>query len=188
MLRTSARRTARSSTAARSMGCRRSRLGTRSRSARSGSGSNGPGRERGPMTAAPAAARVRTVGREARRFRIQPRPRGRELTLLVLVGLALFVGAASLGATEQLHAAQLNGVSEPIDLLAPADAGLLAAYLGALLAVHLAFVIAHDVNGARLSLTIGPVSGQPSELLKVILVVFLAGYLSENRPLLVDES
>jgi cell division protein FtsW (lipid II flippase) len=32
------------------------------------------------------------------------------------------------------------------------------------------------------------VSGQPSELLKVILVVFLAGYLSENRPLLVEES
>ena len=33
-----------------------------------------------------------------------------------------------------------------------------------------------------------PVSGQPSELLKVILVVFLAGYLSENRSLLADES
>ena len=31
-------------------------------------------------------------------------------------------------------------------------------------------------------------SGQPSELLKVILVVFLAGYLSENRSLLADES
>ena len=44
------------------------------------------------------------------------------------------------------------------------------------------------MNGARLTLTIGPFSGQPSELLKVILVVFLAGYLSENRPLLVEES
>ncbi|MEO8572209.1 MAG: FtsW/RodA/SpoVE family cell cycle protein, partial [Chloroflexota bacterium] len=33
----------------------------------------------------------------------------------------------------------------------------------------------------------GPVSGQPTELLKVILVVFLAGYLSENRPLLVEQ-
>ncbi len=52
----------------------------------------------------------------------------------------------------------------------------------------LTFVFGHDINGARLSLTIGPFSGQPSELLKVILVVFLAGYLSENRPLLVDES
>ena len=50
------------------------------------------------------------------------------------------------------------------------------------------FVFGRDVNGARLSLTIGPFSGQPSELLKVILVVFLAGYLSENRPLLTDES
>ncbi|HJP88403.1 MAG TPA: FtsW/RodA/SpoVE family cell cycle protein [Candidatus Limnocylindrales bacterium] len=52
----------------------------------------------------------------------------------------------------------------------------------------LTFIFGHDVNGARLSLTIGPVSGQPSELLKVILVIFLAGYLSENRPLLVEES
>jgi cell division protein FtsW (lipid II flippase) len=50
------------------------------------------------------------------------------------------------------------------------------------------FVFGRDVNGARLSLAIGPVTGQPSELLKVILVVFFAGYLSENRPLLVDES
>ena len=52
----------------------------------------------------------------------------------------------------------------------------------------LTFVFGRDVNGARLTLTIGPFSGQPSELLKVILVVFLAGYLSENRPLLVEES
>ena len=40
-------------------------------------------------------------------------------------------------------------------------------------------------GGARLTLRIGPFSGQPSELLKVILVVFLAGYLAENRQLLV---
>ena len=52
----------------------------------------------------------------------------------------------------------------------------------------LTFVLGRDVNGARLTLDLGPVSGQPSELLKVILVVFLAGYLSENRPLLVDQS
>jgi cell division protein FtsW (lipid II flippase) len=50
------------------------------------------------------------------------------------------------------------------------------------------FVFGSDVNGARLSLSIGPLSGQPSELLKVILVVFLAGYLSENRALLAEES
>ena len=52
----------------------------------------------------------------------------------------------------------------------------------------LTFVIGRDVNGARLSVQIGPFTGQPSELLKVILVVFFAGYLSENRPLLVEES
>jgi cell division protein FtsW (lipid II flippase) len=52
----------------------------------------------------------------------------------------------------------------------------------------LTFVLGRDVNGARLSIAIGPFTGQPSELLKVILVVFFAGYLSENRPLLVEES
>jgi cell division protein FtsW (lipid II flippase) len=51
----------------------------------------------------------------------------------------------------------------------------------------LTFVFGSDVAGQRLTLTIGPISGQPSELLKVILVVFLAGYLSENRPLLIEQ-
>jgi cell division protein FtsW (lipid II flippase) len=50
------------------------------------------------------------------------------------------------------------------------------------------FLFGNEVNGLRLSLTLGPLSGQPAELLKVILVVFLAGYLSEYRPLLVEES
>jgi cell division protein FtsW (lipid II flippase) len=52
----------------------------------------------------------------------------------------------------------------------------------------LTFIFGRDVNGARLTLDLGPVSGQPSELLKVILVIFLAGYLSENRALLVEQS
>ncbi len=60
-----------------------------------------------------------------------------------------------------------------------------AAGIGLLLLV---FVLGSEVNGARLSLSIGPISGQPSELLKVILVVFLAAYLSENRALLAEES
>jgi cell division protein FtsW (lipid II flippase) len=51
----------------------------------------------------------------------------------------------------------------------------------------LTFVFGSDVAGQRLTLRLGPVSGQPSELLKVILVVFLAGYLSENRPLLIEQ-
>jgi len=49
------------------------------------------------------------------------------------------------------------------------------------------FVFGREVNGARLTLCIGPVCGQPSELLKVLLVVFLAGYLSENRALLATQ-
>jgi cell division protein FtsW (lipid II flippase) len=52
----------------------------------------------------------------------------------------------------------------------------------------LTFVFGEEINGARLSLLIGPISVQPSELLKVVLVVFLAGYLSEFRPLLAEGS
>ena len=50
----------------------------------------------------------------------------------------------------------------------------------------LTFVFGRDVNGSILTLDLGPVSWQPSELLKVILVVFFAGYLAENRVLLAD--
>jgi cell division protein FtsW (lipid II flippase) len=201
--------------------------------------------------------------------------RGRELGLLVLVGVGLVIGSLSLGATQLFRAAQLDGDPSAVNLLTPAEPGLLAIYLAALFGVHLALVLAgrrtdqillptvgllggiglllmerlpqslagslgglartqlvwlviglaiiaglaiavrndvwlrrykytwaaagvgllllvfifgRDVNGARLSLSIGPITGQPSELLKVILVVFLAGYLSENRRLLSEES
>ncbi|HEY7599413.1 MAG TPA: FtsW/RodA/SpoVE family cell cycle protein [Candidatus Limnocylindrales bacterium] len=53
--------------------------------------------------------------------------------------------------------------------------------IGLLLAV---FVFGDARGGQLLTLRIGPISGQPSELLKVILVVFVAGYLAENRALL----
>ena len=49
----------------------------------------------------------------------------------------------------------------------------------------LVFLFGEVTSGARLTLRIGPFAGQPSELLKVILVVFLSGYLAENRALLV---
>ena len=52
----------------------------------------------------------------------------------------------------------------------------------------LVFVLGEETNGARLSLRVGPIAGQPSELLKVILVVFLAGYLADNRALLARTS
>jgi cell division protein FtsW (lipid II flippase) len=200
--------------------------------------------------------------------------------LLGIVAIVLVVGAVSLGVTQRLLDAQRAGAGSPALDLTPTDARGLVVYLGALLAVHAAFVLAgrridqvllptigllggiglllmqrlpqdlvvqafgplvlglgqlqlawllvalavvallalgvrsdawlrlykytwaaagiallllvfvfgNDVNGARLTLSIGPLAGQPSELLKVILVVFLAGYLSENRTLLADES
>jgi cell division protein FtsW (lipid II flippase) len=52
----------------------------------------------------------------------------------------------------------------------------------------LVFLFGEEVNGARLSMTVGPFTGQPSELLKVILVVFLAAYLADNRLLLAEHS
>jgi cell division protein FtsW (lipid II flippase) len=55
-----------------------------------------------------------------------------------------------------------------------------------LVLLALTFVFGAEVNGSRLTLEIGPLSGQPSELLKVILVVFFAAYLAENRVLLAD--
>ena len=48
----------------------------------------------------------------------------------------------------------------------------------------LVFVFGDETNGARLTLRLGPLAGQPSELLKIILVVFLAAYLADNRALL----
>lgn len=44
--------------------------------------------------------------------------------------------------------------------------------------------IGHTVNGARLWLRVGPLSFQPVEAAKVLLVLFLAAYLSERRELL----
>jgi len=52
----------------------------------------------------------------------------------------------------------------------------------ALLAVTMVF--GQEINGAKLWLTIGPVQVQPSEIVKVTLVTFMAGYLDDKRELL----
>ena len=111
------------------------------------------------MTAAPAARGLRRVGHEARRLRVTPRFRGRELGLLVLVAVALYVGSVSLGATQRFRAQLLEGDSGPIDLTAPADAGLLAIYLGALFAVHAALVIIGRSTDQILLPTVGLLGG-----------------------------
>jgi cell division protein FtsW (lipid II flippase) len=210
----------------------------------------------------------------------RPRLRNRELGLLVIAGLTLTVGAASLGATQRARPAIGAGEVPAVLDWTPLDPRGLMVYLGALFAAHLVLVLAgrrsdqvllpavgmlggiglllmqrlpqslvvqsfggvqlglgqvqlvwlvlaltvattlavavrsdgwlrlykyswaafgiglllltfvfgRDVAGQRLTLELGPISGQPSELLKVILVVFLAAYLSENRALLTQES
>ena len=52
---------------------------------------------------------------------------------------------------------------------------------GLLLVIALPF--GDEVNGARLWIYLGPVGVQPGEFIKIILVVFIAGYLAEQpRP------
>ena len=41
--------------------------------------------------------------------------------------------------------------------------------------------LGETINGARLWVRVGPITFQPGELAKVLIVVFLAGYLRDNR-------
>jgi cell division protein FtsW (lipid II flippase) len=45
-------------------------------------------------------------------------------------------------------------------------------------------VLGREINGARLWIKLGPLNFQPSELAKIALVLFFAGYLAERRELL----
>jgi cell division protein FtsW (lipid II flippase) len=54
----------------------------------------------------------------------------------------------------------------------------------ALLALPALPAIGETVNGARLWVHVGPVHFQPGELAKILLIVFLAGYLREKREVL----
>lgn len=50
------------------------------------------------------------------------------------------------------------------------------------------FLLGRDVNGARLWISLGPVNFQPGEAIKIVLVIFIAAYLAENRALLTGAS
>lgn len=73
------------------------------------------------------------------------------------------------------------------------DDGLLRHYkytwalAGALLLV-ITFLFGREVNGARLWIFLGPIGFQPGEAIKILLVVFIAGYLAETRALLAGAS
>ncbi len=46
------------------------------------------------------------------------------------------------------------------------------------------FLFGREVNGARLWIFLGPIGFQPGEAIKVVLVIFIAGYLAEKRAVL----
>jgi cell division protein FtsW (lipid II flippase) len=46
------------------------------------------------------------------------------------------------------------------------------------------FLFGTEVNGARLWIYLGPINFQPGEAIKIVLVIFIAAYLAENRTLL----
>ena len=73
------------------------------------------------------------------------------------------------------------------------DEGLLRHYkytwaLAGVALLAITFVFGYEVGGARLWLDLGPVSVQPGEAIKIILVIFIAAYLAEKRALLAGAS
>jgi cell division protein FtsW (lipid II flippase) len=50
------------------------------------------------------------------------------------------------------------------------------------------FLFGTEVNGARLWIYLGPINFQPGEAIKIVLVIFIAAYLAENRALLAGAS
>ncbi len=117
---------------------------------------------------------------------------GISLLLMERLPQGLGGGAAGLAGTQLLWLSLSLTVIAVLATVVRSDAWLrLYKYTwaaGGIALLALTFLFGDEVNGQRLSLSIGPFSGQPSELLKVILVVFLAGYLAENRWLLERES
>ena len=65
-------------------------------------------------------------------------------------------------------------------------------YLFAVAAIALILLtftpLGYEVNGARLWVSLGPVSFQPSEFARISLVIFFAGYLAEKRDLMAATS
>ena len=58
----------------------------------------------------------------------------------------------------------------------------------AILLLAATLLFGYEVNGARLWIDLGPVSVQPGEPLKIVLVIFVAAYLAETRTLLTSAS
>jgi cell division protein FtsW (lipid II flippase) len=73
------------------------------------------------------------------------------------------------------------------------DDGILRHYkytwaLAGTLLLILTFLFGTEENGARLWINVGPLRFQPGEAIKIVLVIFIAGYLAEHRALLAGAS
>jgi cell division protein FtsW (lipid II flippase) len=123
-------------------------------------------------------------------------PESEELTIplvgmLVAFGLALNLRLAPDLAWDQMRWLLLGGILLMITLAVLRDYTVLQRYkyLAAGTAIFLLAVTAftplgQTINGARLWLRVGGIQFQVTELLKVLLIVFLAGYLTERGQVL----
>jgi cell division protein FtsW (lipid II flippase) len=102
-------------------------------------------------------------------YRLLPNDVADEQALWLLIGLAAFVLTLALVRDDrQLDALTYTiGLSGLILLLLPVVPG-----------------IGFEINGARLWARLGPVTFQPAEFGKILIVIFLASYLSNKRELL----
>jgi cell division protein FtsW (lipid II flippase) len=127
------------------------------------------------------------------------RQRGDQLLLplagaLTAIGLLLITRLAPSLAPRQLLWAVVGNVVMLAIAAGPWETRLLERYKYtyaaagiALVALTLVFGVDPNGSGMRLWLGAGPVLFQPSEMLKVLLVVFFAGYLVEKRELLTTQ-
>ena len=117
----------------------------------------------------PVAALLTGIGL-TRIYRVEPDLAFRQ-ALWVVVGLGLYAACALLLRDYRVldGVKYLLGVSAVVLLVLPALPGL-----------------GTTINGASLWVRLGPIAFQPGELAKLLIVVFLAGYLRDKRELLVS--
>jgi peptidoglycan glycosyltransferase len=120
-----------------------------------------------------------------------------DATLLPLAGILNGIGFVSISRLDrELARVQAVWVAVGVaafvaTLLVVRDLRLLARYRYTCALLGIGFLllplvagIGRTINGARLWVSIGPLNFQPGEVAKVLLVVFIAGYLSDKREVL----